>query len=170
MNEQTNERMNEQTNEWTNEWTSKQMSLWSRCWGLTCRFKLMIWERGLVRELGAIKLVPFPFLCTALSLPLQFWNCSLALGRAPQSYLRGEWNCKSLYGFEIMSGGGSDCHHKPEWPHEGDALGHKSQGTVEQSQGVVTAEPGTLGPVVRAPHRFISSSHKPPEAAVIVIL
>lgn len=68
-----------------------------------------------------------------------------------------------------MSGRGSDCRHKPAWPHEGDALGYERLGTVEQSQGVATAELGTLGPVVRVPHRLISSSHKPPEAAVIAI-
>lgn len=66
------------------------------------------------REVGAIKLVLFSDLCNAQPLPLRLWNCSPALGRAPQAYLGGERNCKSLYSFEIMSGRGSDCCHKPE--------------------------------------------------------
>lgn len=54
-------------------------------------------------------------------------------------------------------------------PCKGDALGPESQGTVEQCQGAATAEPGTLGLVARAGHRFISFSHKSPEAAMIMI-
>lgn len=45
-------------------------------------------------------------------------------------------------------------------PCEGDTLGHENHGTVEQHQGAAAAESGTLGPVVRDRHRFISSLNK----------
>lgn len=82
--------MNECTHEWTNEW----MSLCSRCWGVTSKFKPRIWEHSVFREVGAIKPVPFPRLVQHWPLPLWLWNCSPALRRAPWAYLRGEWNCK----------------------------------------------------------------------------
>lgn len=91
-----------------------------------------------------------------------------ALGRAPQAYLRGEGNCKSLYGLRSCLAGAVIVAINQSGPCKGDGLGHGSQGAVGQCQGAATAEPGSWGfwPGRSQIYFILTQS---PEAAAIVM-